>query len=290
MKMKVSYSILLKPKNILLTSAIFTLVIQFIVYLHPSNQGWWNNENFSWLNLLQFVFIDQILIECITVGILFSLIYGYTHLLRLYSVNLNFRGIAAYELSFLPIVLLAFFVFNPFTQTIRFLYLNLPNPDWNEYFSEYLFAKQLYFTYTPIIFLITYAVVNINLVTTYLKKKSHETPSSDNKLFIKVHSAFGDKLLDIEAIEYIERLGRKYAIQTSSGTYFITKTMNELEQELPDDMFVRINRSTLVRINEVDHYAYWENDKYTLKLKSGRDFVMSRQRLNKIKEQLNTIG
>jgi len=288
--MKVDFSFLLKWKTILIAAGISTLLIQVIVYFHPSNMGWWNSAEFSWLNLLQFVLVDQLLIECITVTILFWLITKFTQWLKLNQVKLKAKNIILYQLSFLPLVLVAFFFFNPFTQTVRFLYLNIGQLNWDEYFDEYLFTQSLYLTYTPFVFFLTYAVINIALARAYFDHKLEKEHTHTDRLFLKVNGTHGNKLLDIQDIDYIEKQDRKYFIFSNDSSFSINKTIAELEKELPPKDFVRINRSTIVKLDTIAHYAFWENDKYVLKLNNGKEFIMSRQRLNSIKDQLKPIG
>lgn len=124
-------------------SFLSTMLISALVYLNPSNYGWWNSPEFSWTNVFQFIFIDQILIEYVSVWISLFLLKNYADLLKLDKVKTTARGIFQYQLLFSPIPLLAFFFFNPFTQTLRFLYHYWPQPDWAVYWENDKYVVRL---------------------------------------------------------------------------------------------------------------------------------------------------
>lgn len=297
MWLSLNYDLLKNWKAVFLTSMTVVLIYQVLVYFHPENLGWTESEYFSWTNLFQFVFIDQMLIECITVAIIFFLIRKYAKLRSLDQIKLRPKELLLYELKFLPVLLLAFFVFAPFTLTVRFLYHSLPDPDWTEYFDEYFYSAQLYIVYLFPSLLFGYGILNVNLIVQY-NQQLNETKSSlikeknrTKKERLWASDEFGEVFLDVERIRWIIREDRKTFAITESERYRLKENISQLEEKLNPELFLRINRSTIVSLEWVLNYSFWENDKYILRMKDKdqKEFVMSRERLNKIKEQLLSL-
>ncbi len=98
---------------------------------------------------------------------------------------------------------------------------------------------------------------------------------------------FGEVFLDTAKIQWIERVDRKTFASTESDRYRLKENITEIEEKLDPEVFIRINRSVIVNLENVLNYSFWENDKYVLRIKdSEKEFVMSRDRLNKIKGKL----
>ncbi len=295
MWLSLDYDLLKKWKTFVFTTLITQLVYQAIIYLNPNNLDWVGSEEFSLLNTLQFVFIDQFLIECISVAIIFQLIRLYAIRLKLTELKLNVRDILMYEVKFLPVLLLAFFVFAPATLTVRFLYHQLPNPDWEVYFNEYFYSTSLYFIYLAPVLVIGYSILNVNLIYQYNKQlgetatKLHKSKKAVTKSRLWASDDFGELFLDTEKIRWIERADRKTFAFTNADKYRLKENISELEEKLDTNKFVRINRGTIVHLEFVQNYSFWENDKYVLRMKeSEQEFTMSRERLNKIKDRFLT--
>lgn len=294
MWLSLNYDLLKNWKAIILTSFTVVITYQVLVYFHPENLGWVESEYFSWSNLVQFVIIDQILIECITVGIIFFLLRKYARLLSLDQIKLRPKELLLYELKFLPVLLLAFFVFAPFTLTIRFLYHSLPDPDWSEYFEEYFYSVKLYIVYLFPSILFGYGILNVNLIMQYneqlgkTKSSLIQEKNKHKKERLWASDDFGEVFLDVDKIRWVVREDRKSFATTDSEKYRLKENISQLEEKLDENCFLRINRSTIVNLDWVMNYSFWENDKYILRMRDDNhtEFVMSRDRLNKIKGRL----
>ncbi len=292
MWLSLNYDLLKKWKPIVITTLVIELVFQSIIYLHPENSDWIGSEDFSLLNTLRFIFIDQFLIECISVAIIFQLVRIYASKLKLTELRLTIKDIVIYELKFLPVLLVSFFVFAPFTLTVRFLYHYLPDPNWDIYFNQYFYSTGLYFNYVTPVLLIGYIIINANLIYQYneqlgeTKQDLNRSKRSRVKTRLWASDEFGELFLDVDKIRWIERDNRKTYATTDEEKYRLKETISELEEKLDSNQFVRVNRSTIVSLESVLNYSFWENDKYVLRMKEcGQEFVMSRDRLNKIKDK-----
>ncbi|MEM9078343.1 MAG: LytTR family DNA-binding domain-containing protein [Bacteroidota bacterium] len=191
-----------------------------------------------------------------------------------------------YQLTVLPVILFAFFIFNPFTQTLRFLYEHFSDLNWSVYWEEYFYSTELYLTYLPIVFIQVYAVVNINILR-HFSKDTELNITQTQSSFMEIRSDQGVQLLAINDLLFFEKKGRKTIMTTMDGNYTTNLTIVELEKTLSRDLFVRVNRSAIVSLKHVDHYSFWENEKYILKLKTGKEFIMTRQRLKGLRERLS---
>ncbi len=293
MWLTLSYDLLKNWKVILITTFCMTLAYLAIIYLHPANLEWINNGTFTWSNLLWYVFIDQFVIECISVTIIATLIRFYAIRLKLTSIRLSIKEIFIYELKFLPLLAVAFFFFAPFTLTGRFLLHYLPDLDAAIYFDEYFYSFEIYLNYLPPVLLIGYTLINVNLIGQYNLQlnqtqtdlKTVKDSRTKNRLFAT--DDFGEVFLETNKIIWVEREDRKTMATTEEERYRLKETISELEEKLSPEQFIRINRSTLINLNYLQHYAFWENDKYVIRMShEQKEFVMSRDRLNKIKDKL----
>lgn len=75
-------------------------------------------------------------------------------------------------------------------------------------------------------------------------------PSANGVLFVKE----GDALVPVSLanIQYVEAKGDYMLVQTTSGQHVVKTTMAKIEEQLPSRMFVRVHRSYLVRIDQIE--------------------------------------
>ena len=289
----INYQILKKPPVIFFTAILTVLIYLGLFYFHPANQSWISSKEFSLGNTLQFVLIDQMLIECVTATILFWLIRMYAHRFKLTRVTPGTTGKLRYFLKFLPLFLVAYFVFAPFTIGIRFLYHHLPAMPYDVYLKEYFFLNaHLYLTYLPPVFVMGYGILGYNLSkltrqTEIVHLPTSPTPTSYFSRYLDAKDTEGEVLLEVNEIFRLQKIERKYYAINQEGQFVVKKTIQELEESLDPELFVRINRSVIINLNYLKNYAFWENEKYIVRLKDGSEFVMSRHRYNKIKERLS---
>ncbi len=253
-----------------------------------------------------------ILPEVCTLYILIRLIEWYHKVLRIESVELSWRSISKYEVHILPILLIAFFIFNPFTQTVRFFLEEHQYYDFESYWSDFLvgtFTIGIYIRYlVPVIF-IGYAAVNGSLIVDYIAyrdtvKKAAEaervrllaelpgarvTPKSNYLTTVKGRNAQGEMIFPVEECCYFEVEDRFYYIIHPKGRYQISKTLNELEAELDPAQFFRANRGAILNRRTVQSYAYWERGKYIVRLNATcqqAEIALPRARLQEFRDWL----
>ncbi|SHG71918.1 LytTR family DNA-binding domain-containing protein [Flagellimonas flava] len=103
---------------------------------------------------------------------------------------------------------------------------------------------------------------------------------------IEVHDGIKSLTIILGDIQWAEKIGKKYFLFSKAGRFKVDKNLQELETLLPGSNFKRINRSAIVNINEIAGFSFWENEKYVLKLNNGKEFVMTRKRLNELKNDI----
>ena len=281
--LEVRYDYLKDWKLIVSITSFVVLLYLSIAYLHPSNSSWLVDGSFSWGNFLSFVLLDQILIECITFAILAWLVRMYATLLKVSKVGLSGSGWLRYQLLFLPLFLSAFFVFNPITQTSRYVYHQLVQDHVSDYWSEYFYSFQLYISYLMPVLVGGYLLINVNLFQNYRQRTLRVQQQFLASGKLEISDDVGKRLMDVADIYFIERVGRQYHVSTTHGIFRISKNLNELEILLSGFSFFRVNRSVLINLSFLKNYSYWENEKYIVRLTTGNEFVASRGRIAAIR-------
>ncbi|MEM9648554.1 MAG: LytTR family DNA-binding domain-containing protein [Bacteroidota bacterium] len=107
---------------------------------------------------------------------------------------------------------------------------------------------------------------------------------------IGVHDGIKSLTVTVGSIKWVEKIGKKYYLFTEEGKFKVDKNLQELETLLPGSNFRRINRSAIINMHEIANFSFWENEKYVLTLKNGKEFVMTRKRLNVLKNDLRQIS
>jgi uncharacterized membrane protein len=269
------------------------------------------------LPYVSMIFRGYILPEMVTAYILVVLLNQYHVRLRLNSIKLTARDITRYEVGLLPVILLSFFVFNPVTQTVRFVMEQFPYYSFVHYWNNYLsgtFGWGMYVRYLMPIFILGYLIVNISLTSDYLKQKQEAqdiaeaeaaqamqkalalsatftpkpTTPSPYLSYIKGKNSLGDLDFPVNDVYYFTVEERFYYAYLTKGRYLVSKTLNELETELDASQFFRIKRDYIVNRQAVLNYAYWENGKYIVRLNTpeGHDIIVPRARMHEFREWL----
>ncbi len=76
-------------------------------------------------------------------------------------------------------------------------------------------------------------------------------------------------------------------IHHSSGKALKQQTMKFYEENLPSKDFVRIHRSFIVRVQEINRIEPYEKDNHVAVLKSGEKLPVSRAGYKHLKEELS---
>ncbi len=94
-------------------------------------------------------------------------------------------------------------------------------------------------------------------------------------------------LVKIGEISLFEVDGNYTRIYFRDQKPLIYKSLNQIEEKLPEKYFFRINRQQLININEVIEVIPWFNGKLKIKLKNGKEVEVSRRQSSTFKDWLS---
>lgn len=255
--------------------------------------------------------------ELVTLFITITLVNLFHRWLNLKSVENDWRSIGNYQLQFLPVLLIAFWIFNPVTQTVRYLLVFFPDYSISGYWEKYIvetFRWKVYFIYLFPILLVGYIGLNISLLQDYLKQRREALEAAEAEAakvaqealalsatfspkqvvpspylsYLKGKNSIGELDFPVNDVYYFTIEERFYYAELAKGRYLISKTLNDLEAELDPTQFFRIKRDYIVNRQAVLNYAYWENGKYIVRLNTleGHDIIVPRARMQEFREWL----
>lgn len=115
--------------------------------------------------------------------------------------------------------------------------------------------------------------------------KNDNTLSLDKQIFIKD----GEKcwLVKIQDISMFEIVGNYTRVFFENNTPLIYKSLAQIEEKLPKDVFFRANRQQIININHVKKVVSWFNGKLKIQMNSGEEIEISRRQSYIFKEQLS---
>ncbi len=132
------------------------------------------------------------------------------------------------------------------------------------------------------------------LLKPYTKKRFNDalsrieiSPSTQN-ISKEVDSVFitttkGIIQLSTNEIKYVTAYGDYVKMITATDTYVCNNGIGYWEEQLPDHIFFRVHRSTIVNINSID-LIYTVNRRNWVSLKSGEKLAVSRAKYQLLKE------
>jgi two-component system, LytTR family, response regulator len=306
-ELNLSFSVFKNPKNSVIVLLSVVLFVELLIWgIAPLEKTASVTRQLGvWYYFLNFL-VGFIAPEFCTLLILSFLIRKYHTLLGLTKIQLNIRSILHYELSFLPLLMVAFFIFFPVTLHIRFILRKSIGTTSLDYidFMRGGFHWQTYLLYLPFVLILGYLLVNISLFKDFLKVSQHalnnntapktlspvmivpqkvltevgvegaftkedkeKVGSAEYKRVITARDNIGDVVLKVEDCCYFEADGKYLKVHHNSGkTYRMMANMTTLMSMLDPAMFFRGNRSYLLNLNFVKSYCYWEKGKYTIYL------------------------
>jgi hypothetical protein len=267
------------------------------------------NQYGGFIPYLSLLVRSLILPEICTAYILVTLINKYHQFFNINEVSLSIRGVIKYELLLLPVILLSFLIFNPVTESVRFLLEAFPHYTFSNYWDEFIagtFNWGTYLRYLAPVVLIGYILTNVSLVSDYFSQRQQEqeeakqqailypplvppAPAASTYLMhLKGRDPQGELDFPTSDVYYFTIEDRSYYAVVPKGRYAVSKALNELEAELDPTQFYRIKRDYIVNRKAVLNYAYWENGKYIVRLNTPDHYeiVVPRARMQDFREWL----
>ena len=271
----------------------------------------------GFLHYIGLAFVNMLIPELCTLFIVTFLLNRSHKWFNLKVVANNWRAIGRYELLFLPVLAFSFWLFDPATQTVRFILEQFPDYKFSEYWQDYVvrtYSWSVYFIYLIPVILIGYIALNVSLLSDYLKQRREAQEAAEAQAaksaqealalsatftpkptvpspylgYLKGKNAHGELDFPVNDVYYFTIEDRFYYAELTKGRYLVGKTLNDLETELDPSLFFRIKRDYIVNRQAVLNYAYWENGKYIVRLNTPDryEIVVPRARMQEFREWL----
>ncbi len=136
-----------------------------------------------------------------------------------------------------------------------------------------------------------HAIVEIVLYNRRTNAPNSESTSKPNPespylvgdaVYIKSDNAY--ERVDYEDIYYVEANGNMVSIFTKNKNFTIRKSMKDMEEKLPAHLFLRVQKSFIVQLDQIESFNTKE-----ITLKTGATVQVGRQYYNSFLAKLNTI-
>lgn len=122
---------------------------------------------------------------------------------------------------------------------------------------------------------------------------SNEDKLSSQKPRLDIHSRMfikdGDKchLVPLESIRYFESCKNYVRIFFNTENAFVKKSLNSVEERLPQKYFFRANRQYIVNLQEITKIEEAINDGYEITMSDGKTLEVSRRNAVELKDLLS---
>lgn len=117
------------------------------------------------------------------------------------------------------------------------------------------------------------------------KVENENTLGLDKQIFIKDSEKCW--LVKIQDISMFEIVGNYTRVFFENNKPLIYKSLAQIEEKLPKDVFFRANRQQIININHVKKVVSWFNGKFKIEMNSGEEIEISRRQSYIFKEQLS---
>jgi two-component system LytT family response regulator len=115
----------------------------------------------------------------------------------------------------------------------------------------------------------------------YTSQRSH-TPA---RLVVKGRGQV--LFLNVADIDWVEAVGCYACLHVGSNTHVMRRTLSELEQDLGEERFIRIHRSTIVQLDRIHAMELQNGGDYEVVLKSTDRLRLSRRFRKRLQDRLS---
>ena len=116
------------------------------------------------------------------------------------------------------------------------------------------------------------------------QKSAAKSYAYSDSIYVRLNN-YASRFIKISSITFIEPVGNYSKIVTIEGKHcLVLKTLKQWQEELPDNNFVRIHRSSIVNIEHVDHIEKKSNTHHRAFLKNiSEPLEVSRRYIKNLK-------
>jgi two-component system LytT family response regulator len=111
-----------------------------------------------------------------------------------------------------------------------------------------------------------------------------QSPAQHERIVVKTGTKV--KIIPVADVEYLEADDDYVSVHTKEGSYLKNKTMSFFEQTLDGSQFVRVHRSYIIKIQDINRIDPYEKDAHIAILKSGAKIPVSKTGYAKLKQVL----
>lgn len=94
------------------------------------------------------------------------------------------------------------------------------------------------------------------------------------------------RVVPVDRIDYITASGPYAELHVGERTFTVRERMQDLEERLDPDVFMRVHRSVIVRLDRVDVMLRGSGGDYAVRLKDGTELSVSRAKRETLEERL----
>jgi two-component system LytT family response regulator len=98
------------------------------------------------------------------------------------------------------------------------------------------------------------------------------------------------RVVPVGTIDYITASGAYAELHVGNDRYVIRESMHQLEERLDPDRFMRIHRSTIVRLDLVEVLLRGEGSEYEAQLTGGARLRVGRSRREALERRLGATS
>jgi len=95
--------------------------------------------------------------------------------------------------------------------------------------------------------------------------------------------------LETNEIDWIEAQGNYVSVHNGKKSHLLRETISNLETQLNPKKFVRIHRSSIVRIDRIQELQPWFHGEYRVILQNGTQLTLSRNYREKLQDALGKL-
>jgi two-component system LytT family response regulator len=89
--------------------------------------------------------------------------------------------------------------------------------------------------------------------------------------------------LKVAEIDWIESQGNYVRLHVGKETHLLRETLNQMEERLDSEQFLRIHRSTIVSLDRIKELQPWFHGEYRVLLQDGTQLLLSRKYRDKLR-------
>jgi two-component system LytT family response regulator len=131
------------------------------------------------------------------------------------------------------------------------------------------------------------SVLNQSLLDLLEELKGRPKSKHPDRLVIKTGGRVS--FLKTSEIDWIEAEGNYVRLHVGKDTHLLRDTLNQMEERLDPDRFLRIHRSTIVSLDRIKELQPWFHGEYQVLLHDGTQLLLSRKYRENLRDFLGKM-